>query len=114
MLDIIYVSQNLPKDIQSLIQSTLGKIFLIGENASLNILDCNDKIIDNAFNIIYVNHSKNITRENNCDYFQPYKNNEKVGNIDINLFLNLIEFHIERLKLSPVVPANFETIFACD
>lgn len=116
MLDTIYVSKKLPSEIQSLISETLGKIFNVTdkENASLYILNHDEKLNKKGFMVVYVDNNKSIKRLDNCDYFQPYKYKDDVKPIDPNLFLNLVEFHIERLKLSPVVPADFETIFACD
>ena len=116
MLDTIYISKKLPKDTQSSITEMLGKIFDITdkEEASLYILNHNEKLDKKGFMVIYVDHSNKIDRVKNCDYFQPYKYKENVGSVDSKLFLNLIEYHIERLKLSPVVAADFETILACD
>ena len=116
MLDTIYVSKKLPIKVQELITEMLGKIFNITDKdeASLYILNHNEKLNKKEFMVVYVDHSNKIDRAKNCDYFQPYKYKESVGTIDSKLFLNLIEYHIERLKLSPVVAADFETIFACD
>lgn len=116
MLDTIYVSKNLPIKVQELIIEMLGKIFDITNknDASLYILNHNEKLNKKGFMIVYVDHSNKVDDIDNCDYFQPFKYSEETRSIDPNLFLNLIEYHIERLKLSPVVPADFETIFACD
>lgn len=116
MLDTIYVSTKLPSEIQSLITKALGKIFNITdkEDASLYILNHDEKLNKKAFMVVYVDNTKKIKRLENCDYFQPFKYQDNIEFIDPTSFLNLVEYHIERLKLSPVVPADFETIFACD
>lgn len=116
MLDTIYVSKKLPSEVHSLLTEKLGKIFEIThkENASLYVLNHDEKLNKKGFMIVYVDITKKMEKLDNCDYFQPYKYKDDVKTIDPLLFLNLVEYHIERLKLSPVVPADFETIFACD
>jgi len=116
MLDTIYISKNLPNEVQSLLTEMLGKIFDITykDKASLYILNHNDKPNKKGFMVVYVDNTKPLDKVENCDYFQPYKYNDTIKTIDPKSFLNLVEYHIERLKLSPVVPADFETIFACD
>jgi len=116
MLDTIYISKNLPSEVQSLLTEMLGKIFDITDKdkASLYILNHSDKPNKKGFMVVYVDSTKLLEKVENCDYFQPYKYNDTIKTIDPKSFLNLVEYHIERLKLSPVVPADFETIFACD
>ena len=116
MLDKIFVSNNLPNEVKSLLTEKLGKIFAITDKdqASLYILNHNEKLNKKGFMIVYVDSTKKVEKIDNCDYFQPFKYKDTLKNIDPTLFLNLVEYHIERLKLSPVVPADFETIFACD
>ena len=116
MLDTIYISKTLPQEIQNLLSENLGKVFGVtfeGE-ASLYVLDYKDKTKEDSFNIVFVNFSSDIDRQLNCDYFQPFKYDENTTEYNPRLFLNLVEFHIERLKLSPVLRSNHETILACD
>lgn len=116
MLDTIYISKTLPTEIQNLLSDNLGKILGItseGE-ASLYVLDYKDKTKEDSFNIVFVEVSSNIDKQPNCDYFQPFKYDDNTTEYNPKLFLNLIEFHIERLKLSPVLYSNHETILACD
>jgi hypothetical protein len=116
MLDTIYISKTLPQEIQNLLSENLGKVFGVtseGE-ASLYVLDYKDTPKEDFFNIIFVDFSSDIDRHPNCDYFQPFKYKESIYKYNPRLFLNLVEFHIERLKLSPVLYSNHETILACD
>lgn len=116
MLDTIYISENLPNHIKTMLVNKLGTVFAIThkESASIYVLNEEDNLSTDKFKIFYIPHSKDIKRNENSDYFQPYKHNENTDDFSIELFLNLIEYHCTRLKLSPVVLSNFETIFACD
>ena len=116
MLDTIYISKTLPQEIQNLLSENLGKVFGVTSDgeASLYVLNHKDKPKEDSFNIVFLDSSLDIVRQPNCDYFQPFKYKENTTEYDPRLFLNLVEFHIERLKLSPVLYSNHETILACD
>lgn len=117
MLDSISISKSLPKQVQQIIIDNLGDLFEIKfdhSNSKINILYYKDEIKNNAFQIVYADTSNTLFRKNNSDFFQPYKNNEQIKEINLFLFLNLIEFHIQRLKLSPTIKVYHETIIACD
>ena len=116
MLDKIYISNTLSKEIKHLLSTNLGKVFEIvdNEDTSLNAIHYTDELPQTGFNVVFTDVSSDIDCQDNCDYFQPFKHNEEVKEIDITLFMNLVEYHAERLKLSPVLNSNYETILACD
>ena len=116
MLDKIYISNTLSGEVKNLLSNNLGKVFGIvdNEDAPLNAIHYTDELSQTGFNVVFTDASSNIDYKDNCDYFQPFKHNEEVKEIDITLFMNLIEYHAERLKLSPVLNSNYETILACD
>ena len=74
----------------------------------------NDKIKSTGFVIVYTNSTDSILQEENIDYLQPFKHNDKVDKLDPMLFLNYVLGHIERLKLSPTIKHYHETILTCD